>query len=169
MARFFGEPDGRVVPDPVEVDLAFDGWRSDPAERRYRTDVVLPTVKARVAFEPTGKRSIRWRIEFRAPKEYVVTPSGTDQDVEIGYYTGRFEGLEKDLVTLERSTNSWWYVVRIPEDKLPAEPGVDVPEYLPVEYVHTQALDPLRVRFVGPQGSTTGATLMVTIRRAAGP
>ena len=92
------------------------------------------------------------------PGIHVVTPSGTEQDLDIGYYTGKFEGAEKDLATLaSRSTRggSWSGSRR----QAPRRRRHEVNDYLPIEYAHTQALDPLRVRF------PPGATLIVVIRR----
>lgn len=147
-----------ALPDDVTRELVFDHWRSDPDEGRYRSDVRLPPVRATVHFLFEGACDIRNRIEFRHPKGYVVTPSAADPDVEQGYYSGHFVGIEDDLRTLENDTGSWWFVVRIPQGKLPADEE-DHTEDLPIEFVHVQALDGLRVRFV------EGATLLVVIRR----
>ena len=155
--ELFAEGGTGFLPSDTRRPLTFNAWRKEPGERRYRADVELPPVAANVRFFFEGKRSISNRIEFKHPEGYVVTVS--DPDVQLGNYTGRFRGVEEDLTRLEKSLDSWWYVVRVPADKLPADDN-EVTEDLRIEFVHTQSLHDLRVEFL------EGATQLVVIKRA---
>ncbi len=159
---FDGREEGHLPPD-TKRKLAFDNWRNDPKQRRYRTEVELPEVTAKVHFFATEKRKVRNPIVFWGPdgplEGYEVSVSGGEAEIEQGYYEGWFEGASEDLDTLEKTERtSWWYVVRIPRDKLPADDSTEEDANIEVEYLHTEALDGLRVRF-------TGKTFTVTIKK----
>lgn len=157
---FAGREDGYLPPD-AERTLAFDNWRNDPKQRRYRTAVELPTVTAAVRFFATETRAIRNPVVFWGPDGpldgYEVTVSGGA--VETGYYEGEFEGAVEDLDRLEQRRASWWFVVRIPRDKLPTT-DAETNDNIHAEYLHTEALDGLRVRFKAP-------TFTVTIKKVS--
>lgn len=161
VADLFAQVGSGILPPDAERRLTFDAWRDDSESRRYRTDVELPPVQARVRFHFTGRQAIRNRIEFRHPAGFEVSAGESpDPDVVQGYYTGRFEGAAEDLRVLEERSGEWWFVVRIPADKLPADEN-DLTVDLPVEFVSTQALGSLRVSFV------ERATMLLVIRRSA--
>jgi len=163
VSRLFPPDRARVfLPDPVVEPVSFNNWRSDDEYGKYRTDVVLPEVKATVRFFATGERSLRNLLVFwgqDGPLDgYEASVTG---DLDPGYYSGRFVGAEADLDEVEQNHSSWWFVVRVPRDKLPTgdEPTTTP---LPVEYVHTSALDYKRARFEPKEAKT----LIVVIRRA---
>jgi len=141
-----------------------DNWRNDPKQRRYRTEVELPEVTATVRFYSTEERGIRNPIVFWGPDGpldgYDVSVSGGEVEIEQGYYEGTFEGATDDLDRLEEARTSWWYVIRIPRDKLPAgDSSEDANTNIQVEFLHTEALDGLRVRF-------RSHTFTVTIKKS---
>lgn len=148
------------LPPETTRDLSFDNWRSDPKQGRYRTEIALPAVKATVRFFATEKRSLSNPIVFWGPygplEGYEITVAGGL--VQTGYYEGTFEGATADLDRLERDRSSWWFVVRIPGDKLPTD-DTSSDDNIQVEYVHTEAFDGLRVKFTGP-------VFTVTIKKA---
>lgn len=160
LGELFDGTEEHLPRGPVARTLAFDTWRRDPQARRYREEVELPPVEASFTFYYEDEKDLRNRIEFRHPAGFVVTPSAPDPDIEQGWYTGTFTGAQKDLAILADKANldAWWYVVRIPESSLPA--GDEKPTLaLPIEYVHTQALDGLRVEY------QEGSTIFVVISR----
>ena len=158
---FEGRGDGYLPPD-TRRPLAFDNWRNDPKQGRFRTEVELPDVTATVRFYSTEARKLRNPIVFWGPDgpldEYEVSVSGGAAEIEQGYYEGQFEGATEDLDRLEEAKTSWWYVVRIPRDKLPTDDS-SKDANIQVEYLHTEALDGLRVRF-------QRHTFTVTIKKA---
>lgn len=156
---FQGRVEGYLPPD-TKRRLAFDNWRNDAKQRRYRTEVELPEVTATVRFFAVEKRTLSNPVVFWGPygplEGYDVSVAGGL--VQTGFYEGAFEGATADLDRLEDARNSWWFVVRIPGDKLPTDEA-SVDDNIRVEYLHTEALDGLRVRFTGP-------TFTVTIKKA---
>jgi len=156
MSDLFQDQEDGYLPPETTRDLAFDNWRNDPRQRRYRTEVELPPVTATVRFFATEKRELSNPIVFWGPygplEGYEVTVSGGL--VQTGYYEGSFEGASEDLDRLEEEKASWWYVVRIPGDKLPTD-DAETNDNIQVEYVHTEALDGLRVKFTGPVFTVT--------------
>jgi len=152
--------DGKdVVPPEQRIPLTFDDWRSEPRERTYRASVALPAVTAIVRFFPTGQAEIKNRVDFLTPKGYTVTPHGSEAGFEAGHFKGLFEGRMKDIQALTKAKDAWWYVVRIPADKLPSEPGASQDANVPIEWFHAASLGGLHVRFASQ------ASLIVTITR----
>ncbi len=142
---------------PKLVPLSFNAWRKDPALEKYRAAVELPEVVATLRFHLLKGRELRNRVEFSHPEGYEVTPDEAEAVIEQGYFVGKFQGVQGDLDRLAAEPDAWWFLVRIPPDKLPAETGDPETVYLEIEFVHSQKLDGLRVLF-----QPASATFVIT-------
>jgi len=169
-----GGPDGTITPDKIDlsgyfregakdlpgetkIECAFDTWRTDPENGRHRAGVKLPTVQAVLTFRVTGHLEITNRLVFDLPPEYEVLCEPTERYAE-GRYRGLFAGRQRDLDRLKKSTDAWWFVVRVPSDKLPAE-DERTDAAISVEFFRADSLSDLRVSLA------TNEILLFTIKR----
>lgn len=157
----FESIEGGLVPPSQRIQLSFDDWRNEETSRSYRADVVLPEVFAVVDFFPTGKLQILNRVEYVVPEGFVVVPHEGEVGFEGDRFNGLFEGHEKDLDALEaaKASGLWWYVVRVPLEKLPAAGEDEENANLDIEYFHASSLGSLRVRFA------SRTSVLVAVRR----
>ena len=161
VASVFEGLQGDLVPPTQRIRLGFDDWRNDEKDRTYRAGVVLPEVVAVVDFFPTGRRKILNRVEYVVAEGFVVEPHEGEEDFDGDRFNGLFEGHEKDLQALEdaKANELWWYVVRVPQDKLPTATGETTDANLDIEFFLASSMDKLRVRFA------SRTSVLVTIRR----
>lgn len=156
LAAYF--PEGaRDLPGETRIECAFGDWRNDPENARFRRDIELPKVEAVFTFSFTATKEISNRVVLDVPDEYEVQASLTERYAD-GRFKGVFQGRQRDLDRLERSTDAWWFVVRVPTEKLPAEGETQDTEGL-VEFFRAASLDDLQVEL------TAREILLLTIRR----
>jgi hypothetical protein len=163
LAPYF--PDGsRELPGETRIRCKFNEWREDPKDGRFRARVDLPEVEVVLSFNLVATREITNRLMFDIPPEYEARADPSERYAE-GRYRGLFRGRHRDLDRLERAMDSWWFVVRVPPEKLPAENlnaeggQENVPEGFPIEFFHAGSLDGLHVELVERE------ILVVTIQR----
>lgn len=159
VSAYFPDDTRDIVPTEARVECTFNAWRAE--EDRYRSALDLPRVTAVVRFSVIGEKEIRNRVQFDIPDGYEITPSQKNERYSLGHYKGEFEGWQQDLERLKREDAKWWFVVRIPAAKLPAE-GEEVTEDFPIEFFRSGSLDGLHVRL------KTRETLLVVIRKKDG-
>ena len=149
LSPYFPE-EQKDLPGETRLDCAFSQWRHDPTYERYRRGIALPKVEAVFRFSFEAEREIPNRLVIEVPADYEVSADVTERYYAEGRYRGRFAGRQRDLDRLERSTDSWWFVVRVPNDKLPAEGEAPTREGL-VEFFHAGSLDDLQVKLVSSE------------------
>ena len=120
---------------------------------------MLPTVTATLTFTVIGTADLKNSIRFEHADGFVVAT--TDPRVAAGNYLREtFKGPEADLKRLEENSDSWWYVVRVPDEKLPRDTPSETVA-LAIEFFHAASLGDLDVEFI-----PNPPTLLVEIKRA---